>query len=188
VSGPGRAAGLLLAAGGGRRYGRPKALVERDGRLAVEWAIDVLHDGGCAPLVVVVGAAAAEVRARAALGPATVLDNPDWATGMGSSLRVGLAALDPAAAAALVMLVDMPGVTAAAVRRLAALAEPGILARASYEGRPGHPVLLGRDHWAGVAAAATGDEGARPYLARHAVRAIPCEDVADGTDVDTPDG
>ena len=182
-----RVAGLLLAAGGGRRYGRPKALVERDGRLAVSDALDVLRAGGCAPLVVVLGAAAGEVRARADLAGATVVANPDWATGMGSSLRVGLAALDPTGAtAALVMLVDTPGVTVAAVRRLAALAGTGVLARASYHGTPGHPVLLGRDHWAGVAAAATGDEGARPYLAGHDVTAVACEDVADGTDIDTP--
>jgi nicotine blue oxidoreductase len=177
---------LLLAGGGGRRYGQPKALVTRDGRLAVEQALDVLRDGGCAPLVVVLGAAADEVRARADLAGATVVDNPAWATGMGSSLRVGLAALAgvDAAAAALVMLVDTPGVTAAAVRRLAGLAGTGVLARAGYDGRPGHPVLLGRNHWAGVAAAATGDEGARPYLARHDVRIVACEDVADGTDID----
>jgi len=189
VTGPDRngVAGLLLAAGGGRRYGRPKALVERDGRLAVSDALDVLRAGGCAPLVVVLGAAAGEVRARADLAGATVVANPDWATGMGSSLRVGLAALDPTGAtAALVMLVDTPGVTVAAVRRLAALAGTGVLARASYHGTPGHPVLLGRDHWAGVAAAATGDEGARPYLAGHDVTAVACEDVADGTDIDTP--
>jgi molybdopterin-guanine dinucleotide biosynthesis protein A len=105
-------AGLLLAAGGGRRYGQPKALVVRDGRLAVERALDVLRDGGCDPLAVVLGAAAGEVRARADLAQATAVDNPDWATGMGSSLRVGLAALDAVdAVAALVMLVDTPGVT-----------------------------------------------------------------------------
>jgi CTP:molybdopterin cytidylyltransferase MocA len=180
-------AGLLLAAGGGRRYGQPKALVVRDGRLAVERALDVLRDGGCDPLAVVLGAAAGEVRARADLAQATAVDNPDWATGMGSSLRVGLAALDAVdAVAALVMLVDTPGVTPAAVRRLAALAGPAVLARAGYHGQPGHPVLLGRDHWAAVAAAATGDEGARPYLARHGVRTVACEDVADGTDIDAP--
>jgi CTP:molybdopterin cytidylyltransferase MocA len=52
---------------------------------------------------------------------------------------------------------------------------------------PGHPVLLGRDRWAEVAELATGDEGARPYLARHEATAVPCEDVATGADVDRPD-
>src|SRR5437588_1746517 len=87
------AAGLLLAAGGGRRYGMPKALVERDGRLLVEHAAQVLRAGGCDPVVVVLGAAADEVRRRADLAGAIVVDNPDWADGMGSSLRAGLAAL-----------------------------------------------------------------------------------------------
>jgi CTP:molybdopterin cytidylyltransferase MocA len=180
------AAGLLLAAGAGRRYGMPKALVRRDGRLLVEHAAATLRDGGCAPVVVVLGAAADQVQAEARLGRAVV--NPDWPTGMGSSLRAGLAALAATEAeAAVVLLVDQPGITAAAVRRLVALSGPDVLAMAGYAGRRGHPVLLGRDHWAGVAALATGDVGARPYLSAHPVRIVPCEDVADDRDVDTPE-
>jgi CTP:molybdopterin cytidylyltransferase MocA len=60
------------------------------------------------------------------------------------------------------------------------------LARATYDGAPGHPVLLGRAHWAGVLESATGDVGARDYLRAHPVREIPCEDVACGADVDRP--
>src|SRR5205823_3928299 len=89
--------------------------------------------------------------------------------------------------AAVVLPVDVPGVTADAVRRVASLAGPDALARASYAGVPGHPVLLGRDHWAGAYASATGDAGARDYLRRHPVRLVPCEDIATGTDLDTPD-
>jgi CTP:molybdopterin cytidylyltransferase MocA len=206
-------AGLVLAAGGGRRYGGPKALVRLDGALLVERAVATLRGAGCAPVAVVLGAAAAEVRrtarfTAAARGAASVpaggverseqlilVDNPDWATGMGSSLRVGLAALRPTTAqATVVLLVDTPGVTVPAVARLvdraAAPSPDRVLARASYDGVPGHPVLLGRAHWAGVAAAAVGDEGARPYLRRHAdaVMSVPCEDVADGTDLDLPPG
>ena len=88
-----RTAGLVLAAGAGRRYGSPKALVRLGDRLLVERAADLLAAGGCDPVLVVLGAAADEVLATAAL-PETVL-NPDWATGMGSSLRAGLAALPP---------------------------------------------------------------------------------------------
>jgi nicotine blue oxidoreductase len=181
-------AGLLLAAGEGKRYGMPKALVSRDGRLLVERALATLRDGGCAPLVVVLGAAAAAVRARADLGEAVAVDNPDWATGMGSSLRAGLAALaaTPAEAVA-VLLVDTPGITPAAVRRVLAHGSPDVLAAASYAGRQGHPVLLGRAHWPGVAALATADQGARPYLAAHPPALVPCDDIADGTDLDTPD-
>jgi nicotine blue oxidoreductase len=183
-------AGLLLAAGAGRRMGGPKALVRLDGRPLVLRAVDVLRAAGCAPLVVVVGAAADEVRA---LLPAdvTAVEASGWADGMGASLRAGLAALEPlpGVTAAIVHLVDLPGVTAAAVARLAASGDtPAALARAAYDGRAGHPVLLGRDHWAAVAGAATGDAGARGYLAGNPdVVLVECGDVAEPDDVDTPE-
>jgi CTP:molybdopterin cytidylyltransferase MocA len=183
-------AGLLLAAGAGRRYGMPKALVRLGGRLLVERAAETLREGGCDPVIVVLGAAADRVRAEALLGTAVVVDNPEWPSGMGSSLSRGLLATPHSGVdAAVVLLVDLPGVTPAAVRRVAALASPDALVMAGYGTRRGHPVLLGRDHWPGVAAAATGDVGARPYLAAHAssVRVVPCDDVADDRDVDTPE-
>lgn len=188
-------AGLLLAAGAGRRFGGPKALVTHGGVLWVDRAAAVLRDAGCAPVVVVLGASASSVRARAALDGCVVVDNPDWATGMGSSLRAGLAALtggevgavvDAVVDAVVVLPVDTPGVTVAAVERLGALASPTALARASYGGAPGHPVLLGSAHWAAVAASAVGDAGARDYLRAHGALDVPCGDVADGDDVDHP--
>jgi nicotine blue oxidoreductase len=166
----------------------PKALVRHGERLLVELTVRTLRQGACEPVVVVLGAAADQVRAEADLGDALIVDNPHWSTGMGSSLRAGLAALDPIDAdAAVVLLVDTPGITSTAVRRLAALADPNVLAVATYDGERGHPVLLGRAHWAGVAELATGDVGARPYLARHQVREVACQDIADGTDLDVPD-
>lgn len=178
-------AGLVLAAGAGRRYGMPKALVEHRGRLLVERAVDNL--AACPYTVVVLGASADEVRARAHLSGATVIVNSRWSTGMASSLRLGLTALFfTAARAAVVVLVDTPGVTATAVRRVAAGADPMSLVVATYHGVPGHPVLLGRDHWASIDAQVTYDIGAREYLRRHAamVRLVPCEDIADGEDLD----
>lgn len=179
---------LILAAGGGRRYGMAKALVPLRGRPLVGHAAELARAGGCDRALVVVGASAPEVRA-AAPGLAFV-DNPDWSSGMASSLRAGLTALaDGPADAALVLLVDMPGVTAEAVRRVAAHAAPGALAMGGYGGRRGHPVLLGREHWAGVVASATGDHGARDYLRAHAasVTVVEVGDVADDLDVDTPE-
>jgi CTP:molybdopterin cytidylyltransferase MocA len=170
--------------------GSPKALVELAGEPLVRRALRVLDAGGVAPLVVVVGAAAADVRSTLPPGVA-VVEEPGWAEGMGASLRAGLAALaahEPAVEAALVHLVDLPGVTAAAVARLAAGAGPATLRRAAYAGRPGHPVVLGRDHWAGVVAAASGDAGARDYLrGRPDLEPVECGDVATPDDVDTPE-
>lgn len=191
-------AGIVLAAGAGRRYGRPKALVRLGGTLLVERAAATLASAGCRPVVVVVGAGADQVRAAADLADATLVDNPDWASGMASSLRSGLAAVaagpaTPAAArppdAVVVLLVDMPGIGPTAVRRVAAGADRRTLAVGGFaSGRTGHPVVLGRDHWAAVAATATGDAGARDYLRAHAdqVWIVPCGDVADPTDLDRP--
>ena len=160
--------GLLLAAGGGRRLGgRPKALLPHRGRPLVEHAVRALRDGGCDPAVrVVLGADAQRVCEQARLPGCVLVDNPDWADGMGSSLRAGLAALGGTdAAAALVALVDQPGVGPQAVARvIGALRSRDSLAAAAYAGQRGHPVLLGAAHWAGVSRDATGDRGARGYL------------------------
>lgn len=177
--------------------GTLKALVEIGGEPLVRRALRALVDGGAAPVVVVLGARAAAVRA---VLPAdvTIVEAAGWEAGMGASLRAGLAALARPGAegtpadAAVVHLVDLPGVPAAAVARLRAAADgPAALARAAYDGRAGHPVLLGRAHWAGVAAAATGDAGARHYLAgRTDVRLVECGDLAvadDRVDLDTPE-
>jgi len=181
-------AGLVLAAGGGSRYGMPKALVTYAGKLLVEHAADTLRAAGLAPSLVVLGAAAPRVLATAHDLPRTVI-NPDWATGLGSSLRAGLRALaGTPATAVVVLLVDMPEVTPVAVRRIAAHAAGDALVMGGYGGRRGHPVLLGREHWGGVAAAATGDKGARDYLRAHAaeVRVVEVGDVAGDLDLDVP--
>jgi nicotine blue oxidoreductase len=161
--------------------------VRYEGRLLVERAVGTLRAAGCEPVLVVLGAAADRVRAEADLDGAAMIGNPDWETGMGSSLRVGLAALaGTEAVAAAILLVDMPGVTAAAVERVAAGATGVTLAMGGYGGRRGHPVVAGREHWAGIAALAQGDVGARPYLRTHGVVVVPCDDVAEDFDLDVP--
>jgi CTP:molybdopterin cytidylyltransferase MocA len=184
-------AGILLAAGAGRRMGQPKALVpdpSHDGRTLVERGLQVLHDARCTPVMVVVGAAAAEVRARAGAAD-RVVEAHDWAAGQSASL---VAALDAAAStdayAACVLLVDLPDVGPEALRRVirAAGRRTNALARAAYGGVPGHPVVIGRDHWAAVIAGAQGDHGARDYLASHRHGVVECGDLASGRDVDTP--
>ncbi|MFE5091516.1 NTP transferase domain-containing protein [Streptomyces sp. NPDC056638] len=183
-------AGLLLAAGGGRRLGgHPKALLEHRGRPLVEHAVRVLREGGCDRVHVVLGAAAEEVRARADLAGCTVTVNPEWTEGMGSSLRAGLGALSGTGAdAALVLLVDQPGIGADAVARVrSAYRSRTSLVAASYDGERGHPVLFGADRWADIAAGAVGDRGARAYLRAHrdAITLVECSDVAQAYDIDT---
>ncbi|MFF4716578.1 NTP transferase domain-containing protein [Streptomyces eurythermus] len=186
----GEVAGLLLAAGGGRRLGgRPKALLTHRGRPLVEHAVGVLRAAGCGRIHVVLGAAADEVRARAELDGCVLVDNPDWAGGMGSSLRAGLASLaGTGVRAALAALVDQPGIgPAATARLLGAYRDERSLVSAAYAGVRGHPVLFGAAHWAGIAETATGDRGARAYLRAHRaeLRLVECGDVADPYDIDT---
>lgn len=170
--------------------GLPKALVEIGGEPLVRRALRALEDGGCAPLAVVLGAAAERVRPLLPPGVLAV-PAPDWTEGMGASLRAGLDAVARLAVvpeAVLVHLVDLPGVTGAAVARLAARSAPGALLRAVYAGRPAHPVLIGRSHWAEVRESATGDAGARGYLAGHPeLVLVECADLGDPGDVDTPE-
>ncbi|MGW1761236.1 nucleotidyltransferase family protein [Streptomyces mirabilis] len=185
-------AGLLLAAGGGRRLGgRPKALLEHRGRPLVEYAVGVLRAAGCTRVHVVLGARADAVRERARLDGCVLVDNPEWEHGMGSSLRAGLGSLaGTGARAALVSLVDQPGIGPRAVARvLAGYQDDTSLVSAAYDGVRGHPVLFGAAHWAGVAASATGDRGARAYLKEHeaAITLVECGDVAEPFDIDTED-
>lgn len=168
--------------------GRPKALVELDGVPLVLRALDVLREGGVHPLVVVLGAAVDEV-AKLVPADAEVVYAADWHDGMGASLRAGLAALEelqPVPQSALVHLVDLPGVTAPVIRRLSAHSAPDVLARATYAGSAGHPVLFGCEHWDGLRASSGGDSGGRAYLGSRAVSIVECGDLGDSSDVDTP--
>ncbi|MFI5692968.1 NTP transferase domain-containing protein [Kribbella sp. NPDC051586] len=182
-------AGLVLAAGAGRRMGTPKALI-RDGD-GVPWVVRtarVVAEAGCSPVVVVVGASADQVRAVVSDEPVEVVEATNWDEGMGAALRTGLTAVGAADAEAVIVVpVDLPGLTSAAVRRVLERSSPDALARATYDGSPGHPVLIGRAHWDGVIASAHADAGAREYLRAHRVELVACDDVGDGADADTPD-
>ena len=162
--------------------GRPKALVE-------DWlvrAVTALRDGGCGRVLVVLGASADEARLLLKGHDVDVVVAEDWVEGMGASLGTGLATLGyDDEDAAVVSLVDLPDVGPAVVSRLlSGGAGRDDLRRAAYDGRPGHPVLIGRAHWAGVITSVRGDEGARAYLADREVRLVECGDLATGRDVD----
>lgn len=169
MAGRERVAGIVLAAGGARRYGQPKQLLRVGGRALVERALDAAQGAGLAPVVLVVGA-----QAEAVLGCVgarqgiRVVRNPDWAQGMSTSLRAGLAALEPEVGAALILLADQPGVDAALVERLLAARADGRprLVAPSCQGRRGNPVLFDRSLFPELLAV-TGDQGGRAVVAAH---------------------
>jgi nicotine blue oxidoreductase len=193
-------AGVLLAAGEGSRFGGPKALVELDGQTLAERGVGLLRAGGADPILVVTGATEVQIP-----GTRTVY-NPEWRTGMGSSLRAALNALtspedaspedaSPEDAgpeevgAVVVALADQPLVGPESVARLIAAYRAGAsVAVAAYDGQPRNPVLLAREHWPEVIATATGDTGARAFLRARAdlVTLIECGDTGRPDDIDTP--
>jgi CTP:molybdopterin cytidylyltransferase MocA len=178
-----RVAGLVLAAGEGRRFGGPKAVVEVDGERLVDRAVRVLREGGCEPVYVVAGAVTVEVP------HATTVGNEDWRSGMASSLRAGLAALPESADAVVLSLVDQPGIGADVIARLVGRLRNGHqLVVASYDGHLRNPVGVARRLWPAVSAAAVRDEGARAFIREHPdlVDAVECADIGDATDIDTP--
>jgi molybdenum cofactor cytidylyltransferase/nicotine blue oxidoreductase len=190
---PVRAAGLVLAAGGGSRYGQAKAtVVEPDGTSWLRRATGSLLAGGCDHVLAVLGAECGDaVGFLDGMEDAGTIVADDWADGLGASLRAGLAATaersGPEVEALVITLVDLPDVGADAVVRL--LASPGIgpetLLRATYDGRPGHPAVVGRHHWEPLAASVAGDRGAAAYLVAHGATTVECGDLATGRDVDS---
>ncbi|MGY2062287.1 nucleotidyltransferase family protein, partial [Nocardia gipuzkoensis] len=196
----GRCAGVLLAAGAGTRYGRPKVLAEDGAWLRT--AVAALRAGGCDPLYVVLGATGPA--RRGPNGQWLICDSlaipegvqplwaADWAVGLAASLRTALGAVaadaDPVDYVA-IMPVDTPDVGPEVVARVVAAARstPSGLARARFENRPGHPVVLFHDHWAAVIKSAQGNSGARTFLdGRTDIVAVTCDDLATGRDHDYP--
>jgi CTP:molybdopterin cytidylyltransferase MocA len=179
---------ILLAAGGGSRFGGGKLLAPYRGRPLIEGALANLADAPVDETVVVIGADAKRLREVCEPHGVRVVENPGWAEGMSTSVRAGLGALELGARAAVVLLADQPLVGAGAVGRLVEAFERGAkVAVATYGGRPRNPVLFSREVWPLLEAELSGDEGARPFLRQHPelVRQVPCEGIGDPADVDT---
>ena len=191
-----RVAGLVLAAGGGSRFGQPKAEVELGGRRLVDLAVESCASAGLDPVVVVLGAVRLTPLRLTDISDDDTLDvrlvdNADWATGLASSLQAGLSSLeaDLDIDAVVVNLVDTPCVGKEHLRRLSSALHGGATAAvATYEGTARTPVGLTREVWADVARTAVGDEGARGWLRAHPhlVTEVECADLGRWTDIDRP--
>jgi molybdenum cofactor cytidylyltransferase len=179
-----RIGGLILAAGEGRRFGGAKQLADVRGRPLLAHAVAAMRGvAALDPVVVVLGAHADDVRAGVDLSGVRVVVSEDWADGQSASLRTGLRALGDVDAA--VTLGDMPFVTSTVIAS-ALQFDPGRFdaVRATYHGRPGHPVLLARPLLARMDEL-RGDMGFRDLLAHARVREFECGDLCDPVDVDT---
>ena len=186
MSGRGGVSAILLAAGAGSRFGGGKLLAKLNDMPLVEHVLVALEASPVDKTVVVVGAEG--LREVCEPYGVRVVENPEWAEGMSTSVRAGLRALGPEARAAVVVLADQPLVGAGAVGRLVEAFERGAkVAVATYGGKPRNPVLFSREVWPLLEAELSGDEGARPFLRRHPelVTRVPCDEVGDPVDVDT---
>ncbi|MFL5871357.1 MAG: NTP transferase domain-containing protein [Solirubrobacterales bacterium] len=178
-------AALILAAGAGSRFGGPKQIAELRGRPLIELAIEaVAVVPAIERIVVVLGAEAELIRNRADLSGVEVVVAPDWEEGMAASLRAGVAAVGDAEAV-LITLADQPLITPHVVAAvLDRMDSPAPAARATYDGRPGHPVLIKRELFEDVSVL-SGDAGARDLLDLVGVATVECGHLASDHDVDT---
>ncbi len=139
-------AGLVLAAGESSRMGQDKALLLYRGRSFIRNILDALEAGGIAQRIVVLGCHAEHIRASAGLDSTQVVMNTEWPKGQTSSLQCGLRALGLKAAEAVVLcLVDHPAITPQVIRQLCrayAHSRPPVVIP-TFQGRSGHPVLIG---------------------------------------------
>jgi CTP:molybdopterin cytidylyltransferase MocA len=184
---PERIVAIVLAAGAGRRFGGRKQLAPLRGMPLLEHALAAVAAGPGTDTILVLGAAAEEVETGVRTGGATVVHCPDWERGPAASLRAGIAAVGEGAAAVLVTLGDEPFVSPEAGRRLLAARRPGLTAlRATYSGRPGHPVLIERALFAALSAAPAEIKPAA-LLERAGVESVECGDLGEPADVDSPE-
>ncbi len=187
-------AAVILAAGASSRFGSPKALLEFEGRTLLSRAVRCALDGGCDPVVLVLGSGARRCRDEAAGEPVQVVVNSDWGEGMGSSIRAGISALAGRTGirGALLLTCDQPLLTSSLVAdmRIAfegfAADSPRSAVVCGYAGTRGIPALFGALLFASLERL-RGDRGAKSVLEHDAdeVRVIDWPDGA--VDIDRPE-
>jgi CTP:molybdopterin cytidylyltransferase MocA len=176
--------GLVLAAGAATRFGAPKQLADLDGAPLLEHVLRTMTAAPVERVVVVLGAGADEVAAGVDLHGAEPVVCGRWQEGQAASLACGLAEL-AGCEAVVVTLGDQPRISPDAIRRVISARNGAAAVRATYNGNPGHPVLLERRLFEQLRNV-SGDKGARNLLLSVHVLDVPCDDLGGGEDVDTP--
>ena len=175
----GRTVGLVLAAGSGTRFGGPKAPFVYEQERLVDRSVRLLHESGIPNVYVVLGA-------WIGLVPnAAVINNPDFESGMASSIRAGLEHLlneTPSIDRVVITLVDHIGLTTPALIEL--LSHEGRLIQSTYKNQIGHPVVIGNEHWQPLIKELTGDIGAKNYLRAQGAFQVDLSELATETDLD----
>ena len=189
---PRRVAAVVLAAGRSTRMGGPnKLLADIARRPLVRIAAEEALASRAKPVIVVTGHQREQVEKALAGLPVELVHNPDFADGLGTSVRAGIAAVPADADGAIVCLGDMPQVDAGLIDRLIAAFDPdqgALVVMPTFEGRRGNPVLWSRRFFPDLTAI-EGDVGARHLIGRYseAVVEVPLEGKAALVDVDTPE-
>ena len=184
-------AAVVLAAGGSTRMGRPKPLLHYDGRSLLHRTVDAAMRGGCAPVIVVLGAAAETLRPELAGLPVEIAINEGWAEGLAGSIRTGVETLLPRRAdvdAVLLLPCDLPHISARLVRELLAAAGgagAAPIVACTYAGTAGVPALFHR-RWFDELCELRGDCGAKPLLLAHAESLVRVPWPEGALDVDEP--
>lgn len=180
---------VILAAGSSARMGRPKLALPVQGEPMIRRVARAAAGSGCREVIVVLGAHADTYRPLLDGLGVRVVDNPDHAEGMGSSIRTGVAALSPASTGIVILLADQPFVDTQAIDRLIATAAAGLytVVASTYQGTMGPPAYFDQtlfDELRGL----TGDRGARAVIERHPERrVVQVLDAAVASDIDAPD-
>ena len=181
-------AGIILAAGTSSRFGeRNKLLCPYRGQAMVRWAAAAAITAGLEPVIVVTGCDAANVQLALEGLALEFVHNDGFADGQAGSLRTGIAAVPDSCSGAMILLGDMPDVSADIIEQLMdGFAGETEIVVPRYEGMRGNPVVLGRAHFAGLDQI-SGDRGARELLTSNAVRFVDIASQAVLRDFDTPD-
>ena len=178
--------GIVLAAGASSRLGFPKQLLLLDGETLLHRTARLAVNAGLSPVFVVLGSGAAAMQSALNSLPVKPLINDEWESGMASSLRTGLTAIDSHTTHVLLLVCDQVGLTAAQLELLlsASQANPGTIIASCYDEKVGVPAIFPARFFAELGAT-TGDRGARELLRNHAAELLTVPFELGAQDIDT---